>query len=149
MIPLTLFLFIAPGLLAQQQNEEETTLLARNINKALTEPGRPNYNYQDRKKQKKEIADYYRHHKALSADYEGYVIELTTSDLPLKRDYFLFEQFGSVYYDKLKKGGYAYCIKVNFSSRKSILHFVENIILPKAPEARVVEYKKGKRKYRK
>ena len=91
MIPLTLFLFIAPGLIAQQQNEEEITLLARNINKALTEPGRPNYNYQDRKKQKKEIADYYRHHKALSADYEGYVIELTTSDLPLKRDYFLFE----------------------------------------------------------
>ena len=147
MTPLVLFLLLTTGLSGQQTINDGFPMLAK-VHESPPETGRPNYNYQDRKKQKKEIADYYRHHKPLSADYEGFVIELTTSDLPLKRNYFLFEQFGNVFYEKLKKGGYAYCIKVNFSSKKSILQFVENIILPKAPEARVVEFKKGKRKYR-
>ena len=74
------------------------------------------------------------------------MIELTTSYLPLKRNYFLFEQFGSVFYDKLEDGGYSYCILANFSSKKSVERFLEIIILPKVPEARLVEYKKGKRK---
>ncbi len=142
-IPLTL-LFINPFGLSAQQNVSEETILA-NADTKKSPTSRPKYPI--RKLQMEEIPDYYRHHKNLSSNYEGYVIELTTSDLPLKRNYFLFDQFGNVYYDKLKKGGYSYCILVKFSSKKSVEQFLENIILPKAPEARLVEYKKGKRKY--
>lgn len=89
--------------------------------------------------------DFYRHHKKLPSTYDGYLIELTTSDFPLKRDYHLFKQFGQVYYQHIKGLGYAYLIKADFSSRKSIEQYVENIIKHKAPEAQVFEYKKGKR----
>ncbi len=142
--PLTLILLIPFGLSAQQSLSDESPILA-NADFKKSPVSRPKYPF--RKKQKEEIPDYYRHHKKLSSIYEGYVIELTTSDLPLKRNYFLFDQFGNVHYDKLKKGGYSYCIMANFSSKKSVEHFMETIILPKAPEAKLIEYKKGKRKY--
>lgn len=143
LIPLTLFILTPFGLSAQQSKSEEPSILA--IADVKTPPiGRPKYPF--RKKQKEEIPDYYRHHKQLSASYEGYAIELTTSALPLKRNYFLFDQFGNVFYDKLESGGYSYCILANFSSKKSVERFLEMIILPKAKEARVVAYKKGKRR---
>ena len=47
------------------------------------------------------IPHYYKHHKKLPLTHSGIVIELTTSDLPLKRNFYLFKQFGNVYYDKL------------------------------------------------
>jgi hypothetical protein len=143
LIPLT-FLILTPfGLTAQQSATEEPILANATFEKPPA--SRPKYPF--RKKQKEEIPDYYRHHKSLTSNFEGYVIELITSDLPLKRNYFLFDQFGNVYYDKLSKGGYSYCILANFSSKKSVEHFLKTIILPKAPEARLVEYRKGKRKY--
>ncbi len=144
LIPLTLFILTPFGLFAQQSISDETPILA-NADFEKPPTSRPKYPY--RKQKKEVIPDYYRHHKKLSANYEGYAIELTISYLPLKRNYFLFDQFGSVYYDKLKKGGYSYCILANFSSKKSVERFLEIIILPKATEARLVEYKKGKRKY--
>jgi len=70
---------------------------------------------------------------------------LTTSDFPLNRDYHLFEQFGEVYYDHIKGEGYSYLIMADFSSKKSIEQYVQNVIVHKAPEAKVLTYKKGKR----
>ncbi len=144
LIPFTLFILTPFGLSAQLSISGETPILA-NADFEKPSTSRPKYPF--RKQKKEEIPDYYRHHKKLSANYEGYAIELITSYLPLKRNHFLFDQFGSVYYDKLEKGGYSYCILANFSSRKSLERFLETIILPKAIEARMIEYKKGKRKY--
>ena len=143
LIPLTFFILIPFGLYAQQSITDDAPILA-SADTEKPPANRPKYPF--RKAKKEEIPDYYRHHNKLSSNYEGYVIELTTSYLPLKRNYFLFEQFGSVFYDKLEDGGYSYCILANFSSKKSVERFLEIIILPKVPEARLVEYKKGKRK---
>lgn len=91
------------------------------------------------------IKDTYRHHNALPETFEGIVIELTTSDFPLKRDYPLFKQFGQVYYDRVKDEGYSYCIIANFNSEQSLRKYLDQVIKPKASEAKLVEYKKGKR----
>jgi len=144
LIPLTLLIISPFGLSAQQSLTDEAPILATaDYKKSPT--SRPKYPF--RSQAKEEIPDYYRHHNKMSSNYEGYAIELTTSTLPLKRNYFLFDQFGSIFYDKLNDGAYTYCIQANFSSKKSVERFLETIILPKAPEARLVEYKNGKRKY--
>ncbi len=146
LIPLTFFTFAAFGLSAQQNFDDEPVILA-DAGDSNSKKSRPKYPLPIQK-QKEVIPDYYRHHKKLPAGYQGFVIELTTSDMPLKRNYFLFDQFGNVFYDQLRKGDYAYCILINFSKRKAVKKFLNNIILPKAPEARLVEYKNGKRKYK-
>ena len=143
-IPLTLFILTPFGLSAQQSIADETPILATTDYKK-SPTSRPKYPF--RKTVKEEIPDYYRHHKKMYSNYEGYAIELTTSMLPLKRNYFLFDQFGSVHYEKLENGEYSYCIQAKFSTKKSVERFLELIILPKAPEARLVEYKNGKRRY--
>lgn len=89
--------------------------------------------------------DYFRHHKRLPKTFDGFAIELTTSDFPLSRNYHLFEQFGMVYFEKSNNVGYAYLIMIDFSSKKAIEDYIKNIIVHKAPEAKLVEYKKGKR----
>ena len=144
LIPLTLFILSPFGLSAQNSTADEAPILA-NADYKKSPTSRPKYPF--RSQPKEEVPDYYRHHKKISSSYEGFAIELTSSALPLKRNYFLFDQFGSVYYEKLDDGAYSYCIKANFSSKKSVERFLETIILPKAPEAKLVEYRKGKRKY--
>ncbi len=88
----------------------------------------------------------YRHHKKLSVTHSGIVLELITSDLPLKRNNPLFKQFGNVYYDRLDKGGYAYCILTNFNKLKEAKLYLQQMILPHAPTAKVVKYQLGRRK---
>ncbi|MGB1216371.1 MAG: hypothetical protein ACPG5P_00760 [Saprospiraceae bacterium] len=92
---------------------------------------------------------YYRHHKKMTSFYTGYVIEITTADLPLRRDYFLFKRFGNVKIDHLEKeGGFSYLI-TGFKDEKTSKGFLNNIVLHHAPEARVIYYHKGKRKEKK
>lgn len=88
----------------------------------------------------------YRHHKRLPQTFTGYAIEITTSRYPLQNSNSLFHQFGNVYYQKLREGGYSYLIKVDFSSEDSAWHFIEAVVLPKAPGARLYQYKEGNRK---
>ncbi len=113
--------------------------LERDYNKPKEEPTRMTPTAVNSEK------DFYRHHKRLPKTFEGFVIELTTSDFPLNRDYHLFEQFGEVYYEQIKDEGYSYLIVADFSSKKSIQQYVQNVVIHKAPEAKVFEYKKGKR----
>jgi len=98
------------------------------------------------KSELEDVAFYYRHHKRLPAVYNGFAIELTTSDLPLKRNYFLFNQFGNVSVEKLREGGYAYVVKVDFIKKETLESFIKNIILHRAPEAKAIEYVDGVRK---
>ncbi len=89
---------------------------------------------------------YFRHHRKLSAGYTGYVIELTQSDFPLRRDHKLFRQFGNVHYDSVSGEGYSYVIKINFTSKKAVKKFLKDTVRHRAPEARIIEYKMGDRK---
>ncbi len=90
--------------------------------------------------------DVYRHHRAMPAGYDGYVVELILAERPLARNHQLFNQFGSVYYDLTPEGKYAYCLLVDFSRRSALEQYVKKMIIHRAPEARVVEYRDGKRK---
>ena len=89
---------------------------------------------------------YYRHHKKMSVTHSGIVLELITSELPLKRDHPLFQRFGNIYYDQLDEGGYSYCILTNFDKLKKAKAYLQQIVLPQAPEAKVIKYQLGRRK---
>ena len=93
-----------------------------------------------------EIPSYYRHHKSLDNDFTGSVIELLLSDVKLERNYPLFERFGSIHVKQLENGKYSYCIIANFKKSKSLKIFVNEVIIPHAPTAKAVKYKRGKRK---
>ena len=94
----------------------------------------------------KKAAYFYRHHKPLPAKYSGYIIELTHSKLPLRRDDQLFKYFGNVFYDKFSQEGFSYGIKLNFDNKKEMQRYLNEVILPNAPKAKIVKYKKGIRK---
>ncbi len=89
--------------------------------------------------------DILRHHKPLSASYNGYAIELTVSKLPLHRDNPLFQKFGNIFYDILADGQYSYCILLQFTSLEAVSLYQQNVVKAQAPDARVIHYKKGKR----
>lgn len=98
---------------------------------------------------KAESAHYYRYHKKMASFFTGYTIEITNSDLPLRRDYYLFKRFGNVKIDHLKEeGGFSYLI-TGFKDEKATKGFLNNIVLHHAPEARVIYYYKGKRREKK
>lgn len=107
---------------------------------------RPSVTEEKINKAGKTTPTYYRHHKKLPATYSGYAIELVRSDLPLKRSFPLFQQFGNVHYEKLDGGGYAYILLVKFSSKKALKKYVTQMVKPKAPDAKALVYKVGKRK---
>ena len=88
----------------------------------------------------------YRHHRRLSATYSGQFIQLIQTERPLPRDHELFRQFGAIYYDLLPDGQYIYGLKVDFSSLKSMLAFLERVVRPRAAAARLVVYKRGRLK---
>ena len=90
----------------------------------------------------------YRLQKRLSAVYDGYAIEVGTSEFPVERTDPLLKKFGKIYYQKLRGGGYSYVIKAEFSDLKSVKQFCNTVIKPKVKEARIFEYNMGKRKLR-
>ena len=88
----------------------------------------------------------YSHHKKLSASFSGHMIELIQSDVPLSRTYPLFNHFGNIYYSKMRDGKYSYTIAVKFATRKEMRKFLNNVVKPNAPDARLIFYRTGKRK---
>jgi len=141
-------LLITFGGFAQVEETEEKSILVtvetleRDFNKQVKTEPKPKKKVNPKKSAK---SDFYRHHKKLPKTFEGFVIELTTSDFPLNRDYHLFDQFGAVFYDQVKGKGYSYLILADFSSKESIKQYIKNVVIHKAPEARLIEYKKGAR----
>ena len=87
----------------------------------------------------------YRFHKRLSGTHTGYTIEIGQSDRPLERKDPLFRQFGNVYYHKMTNGIYSYLITTEFHDKKSYEKFYRTVILPRNANAKMIEYKLGKR----
>jgi hypothetical protein len=86
---------------------------------------------------------FYRKAKKLSAAYSGYAIEIANSDRPLLQTDPIFKKFGSIIFDRKEDGKYVYLIPIPFSTKKSTESFLENVIKPNSPDAKLVEYKKG------
>jgi hypothetical protein len=92
-----------------------------------------------------ETNEVFRFHKKLPSLYEGFAIEVASSDYPLDRTDKVFRQFGGIHYDKLDEGGYSYLVLGRFSDEESALSFLQNVVIHRAKEARVVRYKEGNR----
>ena len=86
-----------------------------------------------------------KHQKRMPAGYDGFVVEVASSDLPLKSSDPVFKKFGNIYYHKLREGGYSYVIMTNFSDIKVARNFCTDVVAPKVPGAKLIEYKKGVR----
>ena len=91
-------------------------------------------------------ASAYAYTKRIPALYSGYVIELTTSELPLTRDYEAFKSFGKIYHDKTQEGYYSYVIIADFNKKESVEDYIKNIVAHRIPDAKIILYKNGKRK---
>ena len=148
----TFYLFLSISISGVFAQNETTSIIAiANPEVAIDESHQPTETLPDvqehsNKTNNEAVPDFYRHQKRLPAFYSGYTIELIQSERPLKRSYPLFKFFGNVYFDKLSEGGYSYFIKVDFSSKKAVKKFLKDVILHNAPDAKVVTYRKGKRK---
>lgn len=84
-------------------------------------------------------------HKRLPQLYTGLAIEVAVSTYPLDGSNGIFRQFGNVYYEKQKEGGYSYLIKLNFSSKESALQFLENVVKARSGKAKLYQYSEGNR----
>jgi hypothetical protein len=92
------------------------------------------------------IPAYFRHHKSFDNEFTGSVIELLQSDVKLKRNFPLFERFGNIHVKQLENGKYSYCIIANFTNSDNLKIFVNEVIIPHAPKAKALKYRRGKRK---
>ena len=131
-------LFVASFNFAQTASNNTSTSISADANDLLATRYTPKKSTRNPKKT-------YRFHQRLSGTYSGLAIEIIAADLPLERSLPLFRQFGNVHYDKLEEGGYSYVIKTNITDKKSLKNFYETIILPRNPDAKMIEYKFGKR----
>lgn len=92
-----------------------------------------------------ETPNYLRFQKRMPAGFEGYVIEVATSEYPLQRTHPVFRKFGNIYYHKLREGGYSYLILTGFSDVRSVEEFHRQVVRGKVEDSKVIEYKKGVR----
>ncbi|RMF23824.1 MAG: hypothetical protein D6765_12535 [Bacteroidetes bacterium] len=83
--------------------------------------------------------------KRLPRVFSGILIEVEAAEEPLTPAHPIFRRFGKVLYHKLDDGSYSYLIRTNFRSLESAQEFLEKIILPQAPHARLIQYLDGKR----
>ncbi len=98
-------------------------------------------------KPKKSITDNYipKGAKKLADDYNGFMIEFFNSGIELSPDHSIFKQYGKVKYEQKEDGDFAYLIG-GFDTEKEANGYLEKIIQPRFPTAKVIEYENGKRK---
>ncbi len=83
--------------------------------------------------------------KRVPALYSGYAIELTTSELPLKKNHPDFQYFGKVHHEKTANGTYSYVILADFNRKESAEKYLKDIVLHRIPTAQIIRFKNGKR----
>ncbi len=82
--------------------------------------------------------------KQIPTGFSGHMIQFFTSSVELSEDHSIFRQYGNVKMDKLSNGDYAYFI-AGFDSEKDALSFLEKVLSPRFPTAKIAEFSDGKR----
>lgn len=100
----------------------------------------------DKDKVEEIIPSYFRHHKQFPKNFSGYVIELLQSEQELPRNHPLFFRFGNVHVKQLSNGNFSYCLIIDFKKASRVKIFAKEVIIPHAPDAQTLRYRKGKRK---
>ena len=77
--------------------------------------------------------------------YNGYAIELNLSSTPLHSGYPIFRQFGQIQEEHRPGEGYSYLIAAKFESHDSAARYLKEMILHRAPQAKIFWYENGNR----
>ncbi|HFC00160.1 MAG TPA: OmpA family protein [Phaeodactylibacter sp.] len=77
-------------------------------------------------------------------DYTGFKVQVLVSNSELPHSHRLFSQHGNLTMEETKSGGFAYLLG-EFAEKKDAEAFLKNIITPRYPNAKVIDYFKGKR----
>lgn len=83
--------------------------------------------------------------KRIETGYTGYKIELLNSKEELANTHELFKKMGGVEADKTVYNTFSYMIG-SFKTRKGAEHFLKTVIINRFADAKVIAYRKGKRK---
>lgn len=84
--------------------------------------------------------------KKIPKDYNGFKIELMTVPTELPAGHDLFFQHGNISVEMLPDSTYSYTLG-QFEARPKAERFLYDLLIDRYPDARVVEYLKGKRTY--
>ena len=82
--------------------------------------------------------------KKVPQNYTGFRVQVLISNSELPHSHQLFSQHGNLTLEATKNGAYAYLIG-DFADRKDAKSFLKNIIASRYPNAKVIDYLKGKR----
>lgn len=97
-------------------------------------------------KRESQINDrYYKKPTYFSEEFSGYTIQLTTSMEQLANNNPLFAEFGDLMIEENTNPRYCYMLG-DFRTKDGAEKFLKTVILQRYPEAKVIRYKKGKRK---
>ena len=77
--------------------------------------------------------------------YSGFAIELNLSATPLHSGYPIFRQFGQIQEEHRPGEGYSYLIAAKFESPESAIRYLKEMILHRAPQAKIFWYDNGNR----
>ncbi len=82
--------------------------------------------------------------KSISKDFNGYSVEVISAISKLPKSHSLFTQYGNLILEQTKDGKYAYLLG-QFSQEKDAKSFLENIVAPRYPKAKIIQYRNGRR----
>jgi outer membrane protein OmpA-like peptidoglycan-associated protein len=89
-------------------------------------------------------ANYIQAPKSLPLDYSGYKIQIVISTYELPLSHEIFSRHGNLLLEETQKGTYAYLLG-SFNNEVEANEFLNNVLISKYPNARVVPYLNGKR----
>ena len=82
--------------------------------------------------------------KNLASDYTGYRVQLINANSKLPGSHQIFSQHGDLVLEETKDGTYAYLLG-DFKELSDVEGFLKHIVLPRYPDAKVIQYLNGKR----
>jgi outer membrane protein OmpA-like peptidoglycan-associated protein len=82
--------------------------------------------------------------KPIDENFTGYKIEFYNSNAELPASHQIFSKHGNIEVERKKDGTYAYLLG-DFGRHKDAKHFLDTVILPRYPNAKLVGYRKGVR----
>lgn len=93
-----------------------------------------------------EEAVIYRSTSEIEPNFSGFMVEIIYSDTRLHSKHKVLHNYGNIFLDGDVEEGYSYMIGT-FTSKDGAKDFFKKIILPAEPNARIVRYQNGKKKY--
>lgn len=81
---------------------------------------------------------------SIATNFNGYSVEIISTISKLPASHALFTQYGNLILEETKDGKFAYLIG-EFDTAKDANIFLQNIVVPRYPKAKIVQYMKGRR----